>query len=243
MQATPKLRLSLFLARCGVASRRGADAIISDGSIKVNNIKVIDPYYRVDPFNDSVTYRNKKIVYVVKRLYLALYKPVGYLADLADARDRRLARSLLEIEDRVFPVGRLDYNSEGLMLFTNDGDFANRVMHPRYEVEKEYLVKLKGILDERAMQQAVLGVSVGGEIYQVDGIEAVSATRQNGWYRVIVHEGKNRMIRKVADALTHPVLKLKRVRIGPVRLGALKPGEWRALTEKEVLFFLGKPDA
>jgi 23S rRNA pseudouridine2605 synthase len=241
MQATPKLRLSLFLARCGIASRRRADAIIEAGSIKVNNIRVIDPYYRVDPSKDSVTYYNKKVVYVQKHVYQALYKPVGYLSDLADSKNRRLAMRLLQTEDLVFPVGRMDYNSEGLMLFTNDGDFANHVMHPRYEVEKEYLVKLKGILDERCMQQAVLGVSVDGEHYRVDRIGAVSVTREHGLYRVIVHEGKNRMIRKVADALAHPVLKLKRVRIGPVRLGALKPGESRALSEREVFFFLGKP--
>ena len=239
MQATPKLRLSLFLARCGIASRRGADAIIESGAVKVNNIRVVDAYYKVDPLKDTVTYNNKKVTYALKHVYLALHKPPGYLADLADSRNRRLARSLLQTEERVFPVGRLDYNSEGLMLFTSDGDFANRVMHPRYEVEKEYLVKLRGMLDERALQQALHGVSVEGELYRVDRIEPVSVTDQkNAWYRVIVHEGKNRMIRKVADALAHPVLRLKRVRIGSVRLGALKPGESRALTAREVLSFL-----
>jgi 23S rRNA pseudouridine2605 synthase len=233
MTASSHLRLSLFLARCGIASRRGADLIIKSGAVKVNNTKVLDSYFRVDPEKDVITYNDHRVKYSSRHIYLALYKPVGYLADLADSRDRKLARSLLETEERVFPVGRLDYNSEGLMLFTTDGDFANRVTHPRYQVEKEYLVKVKGVLDDRVIQQAVRGVTIDGETLRLDRVDAVSSTRQNGWYRVVVHEGKNRMIRRVADALGHPVLRLKRVRIGPVRLGDLKPGESRPVTERE----------
>jgi 23S rRNA pseudouridine2605 synthase len=238
MTTTETVRLSAFLARCGVASRRKSDGIIASGTVKVNNIVVVHPYHKINPEKDSVTIGNLKIALSKGYVYIALYKPAGYLSDLSDKRNRKLARTLLKEEQRLFPVGRLDYSSEGLMLFTNDGAFANRVMHPRYEVEKEYLVKLKGRLATDTLKGVLMGILVDGEPYRFDVIEPVRVEKVNTWYRVVLHEGKNRMIRKVADAISHPVLSLKRVRIGPVRLGALSPGQYRLLTEREVLFFL-----
>ena len=166
--------------------------------------------------------------------YIALYKPVGYLSDLTDKRDRMLARELITDKERLFPVGRLDYQSEGLMLFTNDGGFALRVMHPRYEVQKEYLAKLKGRLTPEEIHRAVDGVVLEGVHYAFDEMRLVRSEKENSWYRITIHEGKNRMIRKLADALAHPVIKLRRVRIGPVHLGRLLPGESRYLTAKEI---------
>ena len=150
---------------------------------------------------------------------------MGYISDLTDKRNRKLARALLNDEERLFPIGRLDYQSEGLMLFTNDGAFAQRVMHPRYEVEKEYLVKLKGKLDAEDMRNAMEGVLVAGVSYAFDQIRLVRAEKENSWYHITIHEGKNRMIRKVAEALSHPVIRLRRVRIGSVHLGRMLPGE------------------
>jgi 23S rRNA pseudouridine2605 synthase len=238
MTTTETVRLSAFLARCGVASRRKSDEIIASGTVKVNNTIVVHPYYKINPDKDRVTIGNRKLELSRRYVYIALYKPAGYLSDLADKKNRKLARTLLEEEERLFPVGRLDYSSEGLMLFTNDGAFANRVMHPRFEVEKEYLVKLKGRVSTDTLKNVLKGVLIEGELYRFDEIEPVRAEKVNTWYRVVVHEGKNRMIRKVADAIAHPVLSLKRVRIGPVRLGALGPAQYRLLTEREVLFFL-----
>jgi 23S rRNA pseudouridine2605 synthase len=238
MTTTETVRLSVFLARCGVASRRKSDDIIASGTVRVNNTVIVHPYYKIDPEKDSVTIGSLKVESSKRYVYIALYKPVGCLSDLADKRNRKLARTLLKEEERLFPVGRLDYSSEGLILFTNDGAFANRVMHPRYEVEKEYLVKLKGRPTADTLKNVLKGVLVDGEPYRFDLIEPVRVEKVNTWYRVVVHEGKNRMIRKVADAISHPVLSLKRVRIGPVRLGALQPEQYRLLTEREVLFFL-----
>jgi 23S rRNA pseudouridine2605 synthase len=238
MATSETVRLSVFLARCGIASRRKSDHIIASGSVKVNNIKVVDPYYKISPQKDSVTINNKRVEPSKRYVYIALYKPVGYLSDLADKRNRKLARSLLKEEERLFPVGRLDYSSEGLMLFTNDGTFANCVMHPRYEVEKEYLVKVKGRFTADTMKNVIKGLFIEDELYRFDLVEPVRVEKADTWYRVVLHEGKNRMIRKVADAISHPVLTLKRVRIGPIRLGALKPAEYRHLTQREVLFFL-----
>lgn len=160
------------------------------------------------------------------------------MSDLKDVRGRRLAVSLIDTDARLFPVGRLDFNSEGLMLFTSDGAFANRVMHPRYSVEKEYLIKLKGKLCAAELAAALHGVTVDGERYNVDTIALSKAEAANSWYRVTVHEGRKHLIRKLGDALGHPVLRLIRVRIGLVRLGTLKRGSHRKLTKTEVEYFL-----
>ena len=238
MMDQDSIRLSKFLAHAGVSSRRKADEIIKSGRVTVNNTVVLEPFLPIAPHKDIVTIDNKVIKYHVSHKYIALYKPAGYLSDLKDNQDRKLARTLLDDKERLYPVGRLDYQSEGLMLFTNDGGFAQRVMHPRYEVEKEYLVKLRGKLDPQELQKLIDGVVVQGERYAFDLIRIMRAEKQNAWYRVIIHEGKNRLIRKAAEALSHPVLKLRRVRIGPVLLGAMRPGEHRHLTSREINLLL-----
>jgi len=228
------VRLSKFLAYAGVASRRKADNLITSGKVKVNNLVVLEPFFRITPHVDVVTVDNTIINYQVRFKYIALHKPVGYLSDLADKQNRKLARALLTDEERLFPVGRLDYQSEGLILFTNDGAFAQRVMHPRYEVEKEYVVKLRGKLDPQDIQTAISGLFIEGERYAFDSITLVRAEKENAWYRITIHEGKNRLIRKVAETLRHPVVRLRRVRIGQVRLGRMLPGEHRYLTPGEL---------
>lgn len=229
-------RLSKFLAQSGAASRRKSEEIIRSGRVKVNMVTVTDPAHPVDPAGDVVRLDNKAIRPAAKRYYIALYKPAGYLSDLADTegKDRPLARRLIGVNAPLFPVGRLDYASEGLMIFTNDGDFANLVMHPRYEVEKEYHVKLSGSLSPEEMKRAGSGLSVEGVRYRVKTIAPLRKTEKNTWYRVTVTEGKYRHIRRVVEALSHRVLKLRRIRIGPVVLVGLKPGEWRPLDRDEI---------
>jgi 23S rRNA pseudouridine2605 synthase len=222
-------RLSKFLAHSGVASRRKADLVIKSGRIKVNGLTVVDPFYRVTPGVDRITLDGERISESARQYYVALYKPVGYLSDLTDPRGRPLARDLINIEAPLFPVGRLDYNSEGLMIFTNDGEFANNLAHPRYGVEKEYLVKLSGRLTKEEQKRMVSGVRVEGELLRLKSIVPVDETPKNTWYGVTVTEGKNRMIRKIAEAVSHPVLKLKRVRIDGILLGRLKPGEYKLI--------------
>jgi len=144
----PSERLSKYLSNSGVASRRKCDDIIKSGRVKVNDITVLEPFYRVLPSKDNVTVDNCTLNTNNNPLYIALYKPVQYLSDLVSEKNRKVTRTLIPIKTYLFPIGRLDYNSEGLMLFTNDGDFANRIMHPRYGVEKEYLAKFKGIISD-----------------------------------------------------------------------------------------------
>lgn len=220
-------RLSKFLARCGVASRRKSEDIVKSGRVYVNGTIVTDPYYRVVFGADLVSLDGKEVSPSFKPYYVALYKPVDYISDLADPKGRRLARELIDVEAPLFPVGRLDYKSEGLMIFTNDGDFADAMMHPRHEVEKEYAVKLSGRLTKEELCRMRSGVPVEGQVYKVKTITFMRETQRNAWYAVTVTEGRNRMIRKMAQAISHPVLKLKRVRIDGITLGGLQPGEFR----------------
>ncbi len=228
------MRLSAYLSRCGISSRRKAEEIITSGRVKVNNITILEPQYQVTDGKDIISYDNNIVNDNTARLYVALYKPVKVLSDLTFDDDRIIARKLIPVEGRLFPVGRLDYHSEGLMLFTNDGEFANRLAHPRFQVEKEYLVKMKGSLDRREMNRMKQGVLIDGSLYRVEEIVYVKTSLQNTWYRVIVREGKNRMIRKIGEELGHHILKLKRLRIGSIELGNMKPGEYRYLEDYEV---------
>jgi len=229
------MRLSKYLARNGAASRRKSEELVRRGRVKVNGFVVLEPQHKVIPGVDIVLLDGLALGPDTKHVNIALYKPVGYISDLIDVRKRRVARELVDLDEKIFPVGRLDYNSEGLMIFTNDGDFANRVMHPRYCVEKEYLVKFKGILGRDEMMRMQKGIDIEGDVYKVKSIVYAGSSIKNTWYSVIVDEGKNRMIRKIGNAVYHPVLKLKRVRVGNLRLGDLRPGEYRSFNKKELL--------
>lgn len=234
-------RLSKFLAHSGVASRRKSEEIITSGRVKVNGRTVTDPAHGVDRIRDTVSVDHNAVRPPAASCYVALYKPPGYLSDLADieGKERPLARQLIRLQAPLFPVGRLDFNSEGLMLFTNDGAFANLVMHPRYEVEKEYHVKLSGALTQEQLKAAVMGLSLDkGRIYRFKSIAPLKKAEKNTWYRVTVTEGKYHHLRKVVEALSHQVMRLRRVRIDGIVLGDLKPGEWRHIEPEEIKKFL-----
>jgi 23S rRNA pseudouridine2605 synthase len=232
-------RLSKFLSRSGIASRRKSDEIISSGRVKVNDVVVRDPFCRVTPSTDVITLDGERISLQLSYIYIALNKPTGYLSDLSDPRGRKVARDLIDVDVRLYPVGRLDYDSEGLMIFTNDGEFANSVMHPRYGVEKEYLVKLAGRLSASEQRQMVLGVTVAGETLKVTSVTELKQNVASTWYRTTLAEGKNRMIRRLAEALNHRVVRLKRIRIDGVTLGDLRPGVYRHIRTEEIRKLIG----
>lgn len=259
-------RLSKYVARVSSFSRRKSEDLIKAGKVKVNKVVVLEPFRQVEP-SDYILIDNQNMEYEPIKLYIALYKPDGFMSDLQDTRGRKMARDIIKIDVKLFPVGRLDYHSEGLMIFTNDGDFANEIMHPRYGVEKEYLVKFKGLLSRDEINKIKQGIMIGDskrdygkhessfnekklsattsnkkdkelttkELYKVEEIRFAHAATKNAWYSVIINEGKNRMIRKIGEAINHPVLKLKRVRIGGLQLGDLQPGEYRYFEKKEIL--------
>ncbi len=225
-------RLVRYVARLSGLSRRKAEDAVREGRVKVNGIVSRDPALEIDE-SVVITIDNRITTIEPVKLYMALYKPVKYMSDLQDPKGRSLARDLIKLDMKLYPVGRLDYHSEGLMIFTNDGDFANEIMHPSFEVEKEYLVKFKGVLKKEDIKRAESGVIVDGEALRVKKLRLVEQTEKNCWYSVIVSEGKNRMIRKIGEAINHPVLKLKRIRIGSLLLGDLQPGEFRYFEKKE----------
>ncbi|MHB8110132.1 MAG: pseudouridine synthase [Syntrophorhabdaceae bacterium] len=223
-----------FLTRVGPFPRRYAETLIREGSVKVNNATATSLSQQISP-SDSVSVNGQVLSDHEIKVYVALYKPDGYISDLKDPRGRKLARDLIKHSLRLFPVGRLDYHSEGLMIFTNDGDFANYVMHPRYNVSKEYLVKVKGSLDRQAMERMKTGIRIDDEIYRAEMVRLAKKSMVNAWYTIVVNEGKNRMIRKMGDALGHPILKLIRTRIGKLALGDMNPGEYRHVEKSDVI--------
>lgn len=223
-----------FLSRVGPYPRRQAEAFIHEGRIKINGIPATSLSALVGP-EDTVSCDGVVLGADAIKVYIALHKPDGYISDLKDPRGRKLARSLIKHELRLFPVGRLDYRSEGLMIFTNDGDLAHRVMHPHHNVTKEYLVKFKGVLDRDTVARMKRGVVIDGEVYRAQAVRMAKRTAANAWYTMVVNEGKNRMIRKMGEALGHPVLKLIRIRIGKLSLADLKPGEYRHVERSDIV--------
>ncbi|MEW5717834.1 MAG: pseudouridine synthase [Chloroflexota bacterium] len=233
-------RLQKTLAHAGVASRRKCEELIRAGRVRVNGKIVSELGTKVDPARDRIEVDGAPIR-VEEKMYIALHKPRGYLSDVDEERGKKLAVDLVPSRERLYAAGRLDLNSEGLLLLTNDGDLAYRVTHPRFEHEKEYLALVAGEPDDAALAKLRQGVWYDGEMLRADHVERAvrhqrfaDAERGQTWLTIILHEGKKRQIRHLCAGIGHPVLRLIRVRIGPIELGALPVGKWRALSAREV---------
>ncbi|HZQ09597.1 MAG TPA: pseudouridine synthase [Anaerolineae bacterium] len=233
-------RLHKILAQAGVASRRHAEELIVAGRVRVNGKVVAELGTQVDPEHDTILVDNQPVAVESKAYYL-LNKPRGYISDRDETADNKTALDLVPDGRRMFAAGRLDLTSEGLLLITNDGELANRLTHPRYEHEKEYLALVFGTPDDKTLERLERGILYEGEWMRADRVERAGrhqpfgeAGRDETWLRIILHEGKKRQIRHMCAAVGYPVKRLIRVRIGSLLLGKLKPGEWRALTSAEV---------
>jgi len=239
-------RLQKVLACAGVASRRKCEELILQGRVRVNGQVVTQLGTKVDLVRDIIEVDGQPIT-LEKKVYILLHKPRGYLSDTLDFRGRPSALALVPGGERLYPAGRLDARSEGLLLLTNDGELAHRLTHPRYEHEKEYLALVEGQPTEATLRRMLEGVEQDGEILRADAVERrerlgleaqihgwKEAPRGMVWLRIILHEGKKRHIRRMCAALGHPVQRLIRTRIGPLELGDLPVGKWRHLTEREV---------
>jgi len=229
------MRLEKFLSEAGVASRRHAKQIISEGRVTVNEQQVFIPGTRVDPDADVIKLDGKSISLVMKKVYIALNKPAGYLSTAIDDRNRPTVLHLLRnLPVRVYPVGRLDLDTEGLLLLTNDGEFAHKITHPRYRVDKVYIAWVQGHPDEVALEKLRRGVRIE------DGITApakVIVTEQTGTQtclKITIHEGKKRQIKRMCRAVGHEVQNLRRIQVGPIKLGNLRVGKYRHLSSKEI---------
>lgn len=228
-------RLQKIISAAGVTSRRAAEELILAGRVAVNGVVVTELGSKADPAVDTVTVDGKTLTIAVKKLYILLNKPAGYMTTLDDPEGRPLVTDLLkEIGERVYPVGRLDFNTEGLLLLTSDGDWANRLMHPRHEVEKEYHVRVRGKVHKSQLELLAGGVEIDGRKTAAARVAMVKEGEQNDWFSIIIHEGRNRQVRRMCEAVSLTVVRLKRVRYGSLSVGALKPGEFRYLSDVEV---------
>jgi 23S rRNA pseudouridine2605 synthase len=228
-------RLQKIISAAGITSRRASEELILAGRVTVNGTVVTELGSKADPSADTITVDGKQLTVASKRLYILLYKPVGYMTTLDDPEGRPLVTELLkEVGERVYPVGRLDYNTEGLLLLTNDGEWANHLMHPRHEVEKEYHVRVRGKVHRSQLDQLANGVEIEGRKTAPARVSIIKEGEQNDWFSLTIHEGRNRQVRRMCEAVSLAVVRLRRVRYGKLSLDTLKPGEFRYLTEAEV---------
>lgn len=232
-----KVRIQKIIADNGVCSRRKAETLIEEGRVKVNGHPALIGQ-KLDPLKDLITIDGERVFVAKKKeqVYLMMNKPRGYLTSMADDRGRRCVTELLPdgLPVRVFPVGRLDLNSEGLLLFTSDGDFANDLMHPSRKVTKTYRVTVRpDITDEQAAKLAA-GVYIDGRITAPAEVRVLTKEPNRVVCEIVIHEGRNRQVRKMCEAVGLEVAQLKRTAIGPVRLGMLKPGAVRELSKEEL---------
>jgi pseudouridine synthase len=231
-------RLQKIIAQANVTSRRKAEDLILAGRVKVNGKVVRELGSKADPEKDRVEVDGKRIEPQQPKIAVLLYKPDGYITSMKDPEGRPTVTQLVDsIPVRLYPVGRLDYHTEGLLIMTNHGELAQSIQHPSRAIEKVYWAKVKGIPSREKLDQLRKGVSIEGR-KTLPAKVAVLETRKNAWLEIAIREGRQNQIRKMCDAIGHTVLKLRRVAIGSVQDTKLKPGEFRHLTAKEIQSFL-----
>lgn len=228
------VRLQKMLADCGVASRRKAEELIAAGYVKVNGetAKIGD---KVDVKKDKVTVHGRNVVKDVRNIYLMLHKPRGFITTMSDEMDRKCVAELVsDVSERIYPVGRLDRESEGMLLMTNDGAFANKLTHPSMHVPKTYRVTVRPSVTEDQLTQLAVGVLLDGKMTAPAEVKVISQVPGRVVLEIVLYEGRNREIRNMCDAVGLDVARLKRTAVGPIKLGMLQPGKWRYLTNEEV---------
>jgi 23S rRNA pseudouridine2605 synthase len=229
-----KIRLQKHLADCGVASRRKSEELIEMGKVKVNG-HVATIGTKVDPKRDKITVRGKTIIANTTKMYIMLHKPRGFVTTMSDEKGRKCVTDLVkDAPVRLFPVGRLDMNSEGLLIMTNDGEFANKLTHPSYHVNKTYRVTVKGEVHEEKILELKEGIVLDGEKTLPCDCFVAERKPDRTVLIFIIQEGRNRQIRRMCEAVKLEVMRLKRTEIAGVKLGMLPRGSWRPLNEKEM---------
>lgn len=228
------VRLQKFLSECGVASRRKSEELILEGKVRVNG-RVAEIGDKVDPKHDAVTVAGKKVMRQKTLTYIMLHKPRGFITTMDDEMDRKcVAQLIADVPARVYPVGRLDRDSEGLLLFTNDGAFANAMMHPSRHVPKTYRVTVRPPVTQEQITALTQGVIIDDGVTAPAEVRIVTKEENRVVLEIVLYEGRNRQIRKMCETLGLEVVRLRRIAIGSVKLGMLKQGDWRDLTEDEV---------
>lgn len=229
------IRIQKLLALAGVASRRRSEELMLGGLVEINGEVVTRLGTKVDPARDLIRVDGKRLPPISEKVYLVLNKPRGVVSTMSDPEGRRTLQDLVaDRPERLFHVGRLDTDTSGLIILTNDGDFAHRLAHPSYEVDKTYVAEVSGELFPRIRKQLLEGVTLEDGPVTVSGAKIVQATQKKSIIELTIHEGRNRIVRRLLEQVGHPVTRLTRTRIGPVKLGTLKAGELRELTVDEL---------
>lgn len=234
-EGTEGTRLQKVLAAAGIASRRASEILIDEGRVEVNGKVVTEQGRRVNPETDQIRVDGSRIPPPRRHLYLVLNKPRGVVSTLEDPEGRpTLSDYLPATKERLFHVGRLDTDTEGLIVLTNDGDFAHRLAHPSYQVPKTYTVQAAGVMDNRIIRRLEKGVTLEDGPVRPDKVKLISRGQDRTLLAITLHEGRNRIVRRMMDTVGHPVDRLSRTEIGPIRIGNLRPGETRDITREEL---------
>ena len=228
------MQLNRYLALCGVTSRRKANFIIADGRVMVNHEVVTELGYVVDPKEDTILLDNKHLKTPVCYHYVLMNKPGGVITALVDGRRRKTVTDLVDIDDRIFPVGRLDFDTEGVLLLTNDGDIAYRLTHPKFQIGKVYEVWVEGRIDNKIIRKLSEGVAIDKGVTVSGEAAILKQENEKSLIEIRIHEGKKRQIKRMLNAVGHPVIHLQRTSFAGLTTDGLQRGEWRYLTEKEV---------
>jgi 23S rRNA pseudouridine2605 synthase len=234
------IRLQKYIADCGVCSRRKAELLISEGKVRVNDIQIKEMGIKVDPTSDIVSVSGEVIdVLTVDHIYMVMNKPRGYVTTVSDPEGRKTVMDLMPIKTRVYPVGRLDYLSEGLLLFTNDGDLAHKIMHPSFEVIKTYEVKVFGKINDVILKKLRAGTSGPDGTLKPKSVRVIEQLPTKTWIEFRLGEGKNREIRRICEDAGVTIDKLRRVAIGNLNIDDVQAGKWEYLTKSNLLKSLG----
>ena len=228
------MRINKVISQAGIASRRKADELIQNGNVKINGRVMKEPGYDVLP-DDTVEVNGRVVSSEEKKVYVAINKPRGFVTTMNDEKGRLTVADLVsDIPERIFPVGRLDYNTDGLLIMTNDGDLANKLSHPRHHVDKTYRAKVSGVLSGKKLAALRKGVDIGGFITSPARVTLIKQTERSAIVEITIHEGRNRQVRKMMKAVGCPVQELTRIAIGDIQLARLKEGSYRKLTKQEI---------
>ena len=234
-----QVRLQKIISQAGVTSRRKAEDLIREGRVRINGKTVFELGTKADPDRDTIDVDGKRIEPKQPKISVLLNKPDGYITSLRDPEGRPTVKKLVDkIPIRLYPVGRLDYHTEGLLIMTNDGDLAQKIEHPSHALEKLYLAKVKGVPEENKINKLRAGIILEGRKTLPAKIKIIE-TRKNAWLEITIQEGRQNQIRNMFEEIGHPVLKLKRVAIGAIRDDSLKPGEYRMLKPQEIKILSG----
>lgn len=228
------MRINKYLAGCGIAGRRASDEMVKEGRVKVNGKTVTELGFSIDEYNDSVTVDGKKVKYKRRDYYIMLHKPKGYVCTAKDEFGRKTVFDLIDINARLFTVGRLDYDTEGLLLLTTNGDIAQKITHPKSKVTKTYVIKIEGEISEAELQKLRSGVLIDGTKTAPAKAKLLESDDKFSKIELVITEGKNRQVRKMLESIGKIVVFLKRTAEGEIKLGGLSRGKYRYLNDKEI---------